>query len=73
MNNLNSSIQKALVVCALFDISCATINQLALPMFPHIIGQVRARVIYLNVNQTHFVDVRFTFRRIIKVIDIFSA
>ena len=56
MNNLSKT-RKEFVVRALIDISCATPAQLASRMFPQVLGQIRSRVIYLNVNQTRYVDI----------------
>ena len=55
MNNLSKR-RKALVICALIDISCATTTQLTSNMFPQVQGQFRSKVIYLNANQTRYVD-----------------
>ena len=66
MNNL-SRLRKALVIRALIDISCATTTQFTSNMFPQVQGQLRSKVIYLNANQTRFVDVRFTFRRVVRI------
>ena len=71
MNNL-SRLRKALVIRALIDISCATVTHLTSNMFPHVHGQYRSKVIYLNTNQTRYVDVRFTFRRVVRITDVFS-
>src|SRR6185312_12944969 len=47
MNSLTRT-RKALVVCALVDISYATVDELFSRNFPQVLGQIRSRVIYLD-------------------------
>ena len=72
MNSLTRT-RKALVVCALVDISYATVDELFSRNFPQVLGQIRSRVIYLDANRTRFVDVRFTFEHRIKITDVLTG